>query len=162
MSNGIPEGYGPGAVFAAKEMERIFKKQGRTMPDVSDEQMQREIELTREHCPLVLPPQWREEVFAPMARMFHRHDRLKVIYSVTCLIPGDSRPWIHLSLSRPDRIPSYEDMACVKKLFIGEERQAIQVFAPRAKHINIGKNVLHLWCCLEGDGLPDFGGYGTI
>jgi hypothetical protein len=50
-------------------------------------------------------------------------------------------------------------MSEVKELFIGGDRQAIQVMPPRSNHVNIHE-VLHLWHCLDGDGLPDFTGGG--
>ena len=37
------------------------------------------------------------------------------------------------------------------------------VFPERKFHVNIHPFCLHLWCCLDGDGLPEFShGLGTI
>ena len=66
----------------------------------------------------------------------------------------DGKRWIRVSLSRRERMPSYEDMALVKRLFLGEEKRAIQVFVPATEHYNLHPNCLHLWHCLDGDGLP--------
>lgn len=71
-------------------------------------------------------------------------------------VEEDGRRWLHVSVSRRSRVPGYDDLLLVKRLFIGELRQAIQVFPPRDRHINIHPYCLHLWSCLEGDGLPDF------
>ncbi len=68
----------------------------------------------------------------------------------------DSRRWIHVSVSRKDRLPSYDDLAAVKRTFIGDERRALQVFAPKSEHVNVHRFCLHLWTCLDRDGLPDF------
>ena len=71
---------------------------------------------------------------------------------------------LHVSVSRAKYIPSYEDLAGVKGAFVGDDRQALQLFPRRADHVNIHPYCLHLWACLEpdGDGLPAFGAEGTI
>ena len=73
----------------------------------------------------------------------------------------DGKMWLHASVSRLDgKMPSYDDLALLKKLCIGEHRTALQVFPPSDKHVNWagerGMEVLHLWCCLDGDVTPDF------
>lgn len=67
----------------------------------------------------------------------------------------DGKRWIHVSVSNRGRLPSWEAMKLVHAAFIGEDKRAIQVFAPKSEHVNIAE-VLHLWYCLDGDGLPDF------
>jgi hypothetical protein len=71
-------------------------------------------------------------------------------------IERDGRPWLHVSLSRQGRIPSYDDITVVKQVFVGDDRLAVQVFPPKDEHVNINPNVLHLWACLDGRPLPDF------
>lgn len=80
----------------------------------------------------------------------------------------DGRIWRHASVSRLDKkMPTYWHLAKLKKLTMGPERIAIQVFPPADRHIDIGTKgpnpveVLHLWSP-EDDFLPDFGRYGTI
>lgn len=79
----------------------------------------------------------------------------------------DGKRWLHASVSRKDKtMPTYEDMQMLKKACIGEHRTALQIFPPKAQHIDIGGKmgiqVLHLWSCLDGDVTPNFGRYGTI
>lgn len=88
----------------------------------------------------------------------------------------DGRRWLHVSASRvwlvrnrlgaflaEQALPSYEDLKLVKREFVGEDKRAIQVFPPSAEHVNIHPCVLHLWHCVDGDGLPDFTqGSGSI
>jgi len=76
-------------------------------------------------------------------------------------VEADGKLWRHTSVSRRDKkIPTYDDLLTLKKLCIGEHRTALQVFPPKDKHVNYagkrGSEVLHLWCCLEGDVTPDF------
>ena len=61
----------------------------------------------------------------------------------------DNRRWIHLSCSR-------KDLCLVKKLFLGKDTRALQLFVPEAEHFNFHRYCLHLWHCIDDDGLPDF------
>ena len=90
----------------------------------------------------------------------HRDGRFVVISAGQ----HDGRWWLHVSVSRAKYIPSYEDLADVKRTFVTEGAQAVQMFPRRERHVNIHPYCLHLWACLEpdGDGLPDFGAEGTI
>jgi hypothetical protein len=136
------------------------------MREITEEQYREALELTQNLYPLVLPHGWKKQSIDPRSSFagqmaYMRGDGLFVIFTADRL-QGDGKTWLHVSMSRKSRIPSYQDMCDVKFLFIGKERQAIQIFAPEAKHINIHPYCLHLWCALEGDGLPDFGQDGTI
>lgn len=87
------------------------------------------------------------------------HDAMTVIISGAR--EEDGKRWVHLSVARPDRLPSYHELVAVKETFIGAERKAISVFAPRSEHVNIHEYCLHLWHCVDGDPLPDFTGGGA-
>jgi hypothetical protein len=70
--------------------------------------------------------------------------------------------WLHTSLSRPKRgrpgrLPSYEDVCRVHRLFVGDDRLTLQAFVPMEQHVNLA-NVLHLYTPLEAEGFvfPDF------
>lgn len=106
-------------------------------------------------APLPLP--WRHREAVPLC--FLNPDGRSVI--ITGGVQLDDRPWLHLSVARQNRMPSYKDLAEVKDLFIGASRQAIQIFPPDTNHVNLHKFCLHLWHCLEDDGLPDFTGGGA-
>lgn len=78
---------------------------------------------------------------------------------------ADGRRWHHVSLSRPGRLPTYEDVLLVRRLFIGEKVECYQVFPPAARHVNVHPYCLHLWRCLDApDGvvLPDFRHGGQV
>jgi hypothetical protein len=75
----------------------------------------------------------------------------------------DGKMWLHVSLSRKSKMPTYEDMKLVKDYFIGKDKTAYQVFAKQSEHINLHNFCLHLWHCIDGDQLPDFtNGSGSI
>lgn len=71
-------------------------------------------------------------------------------------VEADDRIWLHVSVSRPTRLPSWSDLRRVKDAFIGKDRKAIQVLPAQSEYVNIHPHVLHLFACLEGDPLPDF------
>lgn len=94
-------------------------------------------------------------------RAFEHRDGRLVIVSIG---RHDEQWWLHVSVSRAKYIPSYEDLADVKRAFVGPRHQALQIFPTADRHVNIMPTRLHLWACLDadGDGLPDFGKDGTI
>lgn len=83
-----------------------------------------------------------------------RKGNLSCIWSIARELDG--KLWLHVSVSHPSHLPGYYDFVEVKEVFVGSERTALHVFPPRSRHINIDKNCLHLWCCLEGEVTPDF------
>lgn len=73
--------------------------------------------------------------------------RLSVMEDVT--VKADGRTWLHVSVAKPNgKMPTYEDLAEARRLFIGEERECYQVFPTKARYVN-ANNVLHLWACLS-------------
>lgn len=87
-------------------------------------------------------------------------NRLMVI--VTGSEERDGKRWVHVSMSRSAKTPSYSDMCLVKRAFIGDDRMAVQVFPRRSEHVNIHEHCLHLWHCVDGDPTPDFRRNGQI
>ena len=74
----------------------------------------------------------------------------------------DGTDWIHASVARPDRLPSYFDLVALHKA-IWPDGFAFQVFATDERHVNIHHRALHLWGRADGANvLPDFGAEGTI
>lgn len=69
----------------------------------------------------------------------------------------DGREWLHVSLSREKRLPSWEDMKLAKSIFCADRRYAYQVFPPPEKFVNIHEFCLHLYAPIDGlPALPDF------
>ena len=114
------------------------------------------IQITREDqpWPVVLPADWRELERRADGAAYLSSDRLRVICSVAR--EADGKRWLHVSLSRAHKVPFWADVRRVKDLFIGPDRKAIQVLPRAAEYVNIHPHTLHLFCCLEGDTLPDF------
>ena len=74
----------------------------------------------------------------------------------------DGERWIHVSLSREGRTPSWEDTLAVKRVFIGDDRYAVQVLPPLKEHYTAPPGprklgVLHLWARADGKAVtPNF------
>jgi hypothetical protein len=118
-----------------------------------------------EFLPHVLPAGWKlitggtAEDYG--ASFVHRGIAFSVI--ISCARELDERRWIHLSVASPYQLPSWEKLCEIRDLFLGTQRKALLILAPAAEHVNIHLHCLHLWHCLDGDGLPDFtGGTNSI
>lgn len=61
------------------------------------------------------------------------------------IIASSELGWDHVSVSRYDRCPDWDDMARVKDLFWLPEETAIQIHPPESEYVNHHPNVLHLW-----------------
>lgn len=53
--------------------------------------------------------------------------------------------WEHVSVSRRDRCPTWDEMCLVKSIFWDEDDCVIQYHPPRSEYVNNHPNCLHLW-----------------
>jgi hypothetical protein len=118
--------------------------------------------------PRVLPTGWvRLDAPGPAFDCHGLGDLRGVRVLVSASVEEDGRKWLHVSVSRPSRCPSWDDMDAVKRLFVGDERVAYQVHPPLRDHYDVTQHgipmnaraghVLHLWAPLDGvPPLPDF------
>ena len=74
------------------------------------------------------------------------------------VIASSADDWDHISVSRPDRCPTWEEMERVKRMFFEDNETAMQLHVPPAEHIPAGvegrlhnsgskraQYCLHLW-----------------
>jgi hypothetical protein len=61
------------------------------------------------------------------------------------VVASNGMGWDHVSVSRIDRIPTWEEMEFVKRLFFEDNEIAMQLHVPASDHINIHPYCLHLW-----------------
>lgn len=74
----------------------------------------------------------------------------------------DGREWLHVSVSRKSRVPSYDELTRIKRDFIGEDKKAVFVLLENKNHVNIHNYCLHLFYSAENP-LPEFSkGTGSI
>lgn len=84
--------------------------------------------------------------------------RMRVIESTAVELDGNV--WSHVSVSRQDRkLPTWEQTRDVFWL-IHPDRAGVIVVAPSDRHVNIAE-VMHVWCNLTADTVPDFTRGGT-
>lgn len=104
--------------------------------------------------PLILPAGWTRVDLGPDVVAYQRKDGLKVLSSIST--EADGKPWLHVSVSRRSRLPTWRDLTECKDIFVGRDRKAIQVLPEESEYVNVHQFCLHMWHCLEGDTLPDF------
>lgn len=69
---------------------------------------------------------------------------LRVIASDGALEDG-ATPWEHVSVSLPDRCPTWSEMCAVKRLFWDDDDTVVQFHPPRSEWVNNHEFCLHLW-----------------
>lgn len=61
------------------------------------------------------------------------------------IVFSDGGGWEHVSVSHPDRSPSWDEMEDVKRRFWSDEDTVMQLHVPVAEHRNCHPFCLHLW-----------------
>ena len=102
--------------------------------------------------PRVLPAGWtsRKVQIGPIEAIMVENlvTGLRVLVSVDPVQPGQQ--WLHVSASRANRLPSWEDLHEVKNLLIGREKTTVQLLPKESDYVNFNKYTLHLWHRLDG------------
>jgi hypothetical protein len=75
---------------------------------------------------------------------FFRLGSLRIISSGTPKFV-DPIQWEHVSVSLPDRVPTWEEMDRVKSLFWDDEETVVQFHPARSAYVNAMPFCLHLW-----------------
>lgn len=53
--------------------------------------------------------------------------------------------WDHVSVSRADRTPTWDEMEYAKRVFFKDDETAMQLHVPPSDHVNCHPYCLHLW-----------------
>lgn len=99
----------------------------------------------KEQAPLEWPP----ETGHKAARMWRHKDR--PLFVMRSLSATKDEKWIHVSISRLDRIPSWEEICHVRDCFLGKEIEAYQVLPKHSEYVNLADKCLHIWAPLDGE-----------
>lgn len=67
-----------------------------------------------------------------------------------------NQKWLHVSVSKVNKLPSWDAIKKVKDVFIGRNQKAIMILPPTEQYVNYHRFCMHLFCNLENDPLPDF------
>ena len=89
------------------------------------------------------------------ARMFeHKLMPLNVMRSISTT--SDGAQWLHVSVSRSDRLPSWIEISKVKDEFIGPDMPAYHCIPRKEDYVNLHRFCMHLWAPISGCGsLPN-------
>ena len=61
------------------------------------------------------------------------------------VIASDAMGWEHVSVSRIDRCPTWEEMCQIKEMFWDSDDCAVQFHPPKSDYVNNHPYCLHLW-----------------
>ncbi len=61
--------------------------------------------------------------------------------------------WEHVSVSYPNKTPSWDEMCKVKDMFWNDDECVIQFHPPKSEYVNIHPHCLHLWRRCGGEGM---------
>jgi hypothetical protein len=73
-----------------------------------------------------------------------RHDAVLQRWGLLIIV-GTSHGWDHVSVSRRDRTPTWEEMERVKRWLFENNETAMQLHVPPSDHINVHGHALHIW-----------------
>jgi hypothetical protein len=61
------------------------------------------------------------------------------------IVVSDQLSWDHVSVSLPNRCPTWREMCLIKDLFFLPEETVIQYHPPESIYVNDNEFVLHMW-----------------
>ena len=61
------------------------------------------------------------------------------------VIASDGMGWEHVSVSLPDRAPTWGEMCAIKAMFWDAEDVVMQLHPSESEYVNIHTHCLHLW-----------------
>ena len=68
-----------------------------------------------------------------------------IFASLAKVIASDGMDWEHVSVSFPNRCPTWDEMSFVKSVFWDDEDCVMQLHPPKSNYVNCHPHVLHLW-----------------
>lgn len=70
------------------------------------------------------------------------------------VIASTGEGWDHVSVSRKNRCPNWDEMEQVKRLFFRDDEVAMQLHVPPSDHKSLHPYCLHLWRPNDGRAIP--------
>jgi len=61
------------------------------------------------------------------------------------VIASSGEGWEHVSVSRPERTPTWRELEYVKRLFWNDDECAMQLHVPPSDHVDKHPHCLHMW-----------------
>ena len=90
------------------------------------------------------PSGWKELLTLPTGRAFRKKiSTLTVLSSLDRM--NDGSLILHVSVSRRNQLPTWEDLKTVKNIFMGLEVEAYHIIPAASDHVNLHNYCMHLW-----------------
>ena len=70
---------------------------------------------------------------------------MDILGEKTFFIVSNGDGWEHVSVSHPNKIPTWETMCKVKDLVFEDEETVIQYHPKKSEYVNMHPNCLHMW-----------------
>lgn len=67
------------------------------------------------------------------------------------VIASDGEGWEHVSVSLPDRLPTWDEMCALKDIFWDADDCVVQYHPPRVDYVNNHSRCLHMWRPLDAE-----------
>lgn len=96
-----------------------------------------------------LPNEWSRNLMSPTVGAYYNSKKKLRVLAEIQTIQGSSGEWLHVSYWHKNRVPNHATTTLVKELFIGDNREAIAVFPPKSRYVNVHPYCLHLWSPLD-------------
>lgn len=77
-----------------------------------------------------------------------------VQFGPLCIVASWGGGWDHVSVSRQDRVPTWEEMCKVKRWFFHNHEAAMQLHPPESEYVNNHSRCLHMWRPNDGTAIP--------
>jgi hypothetical protein len=61
------------------------------------------------------------------------------------IVASATEGWDHVSVSRKNRCPNWQEMEHIAKLFFKDDETAMQLHVPEDQHVNFHPHCLHWW-----------------
>lgn len=79
---------------------------------------------------------------------------IRAIATVDLMDRWNAGAWLHLSVSRPNRLPTWGDLVVAREELGYGARVFVQLLPPVTHWLNVGGFVLHLFHRIDGDTVP--------
>ena len=67
------------------------------------------------------------------------------VMGTLCVLASAGQGWDHVSVSTPNRTPTWQEMEHIKRLFFRDDACAMQLHVPPSAHISVHAHCLHIW-----------------
>jgi len=89
-----------------------------------------------------------------MLRMLSRNVEMAFFTStddLRVMLTLEEGGWLHMSVSRPDVLPTWDELKMVKQLWLGEPLSQYKSFHQKEHWLNFHEYTLHLFCRVDGE-----------